>query len=94
MHQLQSAGIAAAPCLDARELGEDPQLRERGLLVEIDHPEVGARAVAGLPGRFSGMEYAYAPAPLLGQHNREVLCGLLGISSEELEELTERQIVF
>ena len=94
MHELQAEGIAAAPCLDARELAEDPQLRARGLLVQIDHPEVGTRAVAGLPGRYSDMEYAYAPAPLLGQHNREVLCGLLGIPAEELEVLTEQQVVF
>ena len=95
MHELQAAGVAAAPCLDALELVDDPQLRELGLMVAIDHPEVGPREVAGLPGRFSRLPgYRYGSAPLLGQHNREVLGGLLGLSDEELLRLADEQVVF
>ena len=95
MHQLQAAGIAAVPCLDALELVADPQLQALGLMVEIEHPEVGVRAVAGVPGRLSELpEYAYTPAPLIGQHNREVLCGLLGLGEDDLERLVEESIVF
>ena len=95
MHVLQAVGVAAAPCLDAAELLVDPQLAARGFMVEIDHPEVGARAVAGLPGRYSGtLDYAYSPAPCLGEHNREVLCGLLGLTPEEVEELAKQRVVF
>lgn len=95
MHELQQAGVAAGACLDAIELAADPQLRDLGLMVAIDHPEVGAREVAGLPGRFIGMPgYAYAPAPLLGQHNREILCERLGLSPADLEILQAERVVF
>jgi crotonobetainyl-CoA:carnitine CoA-transferase CaiB-like acyl-CoA transferase len=95
MHVLQSAGIAAAPCLDVRELTTDPQLRERKFLIEIDHHEVGKRLVAGLPARMSNVAaFDYLPAPLLGEHNRDVFCGLLGLSPDELEQLVQRQVVF
>ena len=95
MHRLQAAGVAAAACLDALELAADPQLRALGLMVGIDHPEVGSREVAGLPGRFTAMpRYAYGPAPLLGQHNQEVLCGLLGVSDSDLDRLQREQVVF
>ena len=33
-------------------------------------------------------------APLLGEHNREVLCGYLGLSEDELAELAERRVVY
>ncbi len=95
MHELQQAGVAAGACLDAIELAADPQLRELGLMVAIEHPEVGAREVAGLPGRFSEMPgYAYTPAPLLGQHNREILCGRLGLSTADFEALQAERVVF
>lgn len=95
MHRLQSVGVSAAPCLDPFELAADPQLREWGFLVEMDHPEVGRRRVAGLPGRFSGMPgYAYSPAPLLGEHNQEILCGLLGLSPAEFERLVEDRVIY
>ncbi len=94
MHALQGAGVAAAPCLDAMELTLDPQLRSRDFMVEIDHPEVGTRAVAGLPGRYSSMRYAYTPAPCIGQHNQEILCGLLGLPPSDLEKLVQEKVVF
>lgn len=95
MHELQAAGVPAAPCLDAMELARDPQLLARGFLVEMDHAEVGPRTVAGIPGVYGAMPgYDYAPAPCIGQHTREVLRGLLGLSDGEVEELAENQIVF
>lgn len=95
MNLLQRVGIAAAPCLDVYELVADPQLQERQFLVELEHKEVGKRLVAGLPARLSRMpEFDYAPAPLLGQHNRDVFCGLLGISPTEFEQLQQHQVIY
>ena len=51
------------------------------------------RRLAGLPGRFSAIpDVEYGVSPLLGEHTEEVLCGLLGLSAEELAELTEQGI--
>ena len=64
-------------------------------MVEIDHPEVGRRAVAGLPVRYSGMPgYRYEPAPCIGQPRREVLRELVDIDDREFEDLVERRVVF
>ena len=86
--QLQSLGIPAAPSWGPRDLSADGMLRERGYLTSVGHNEVGPREVAGIPGRFSSMpELAYGPAPMLGEHNREVFCDLLGVPEEEYERL-------
>ena len=86
--QLQSRGIPAAPSWGPRDLSADGMLRERGYLTSVGHAEVGPREVAGIPGRFSAMpELAYGPAPMLGEHNREVFRDLLGVPEEEYERL-------
>ena len=95
MHKLQAVGVAAAPCLSVLELAEDPQIQALGWVVEMDHKEVGRRKVAGLPARLSAIpEFAYGPAPLFGEHTEEVLCGLLGMSKEEIDRLAAEQVVF
>ena len=95
MHTLQAAGVPAAPCLDAIELAQDPQLLARGFLVDVDHPEVGSRIVAGIPGRYGAMpDYCYGPAPCIGEHNHEILGDVLGLSDAEVDALTKEQVVF
>jgi benzylsuccinate CoA-transferase BbsF subunit len=92
---LQAAGVAAGPVLDVVDLMADPHLRERGFIVETDHREVGRRAVAGLPARWSAMpQLAYTPAPCLGEHNEEVFCGLLSLSREEFDRLTAARVIY
>ena len=95
MHRLQAAGIAASACLDVHDLHSDPQLAEREFVIEIDHPELGPRKMLGLPGRFSEMpRWAYTPSPLMGEHNREVLCGLLGLPEDEFTRLVDEQVIY
>lgn len=95
MHTLQAAGVAAAPVTSIFDLMEDPQVRERGFVVEMDHSEVGLRKVAGLPVKFSAMpKLAYYPAPCLGQHNEEIFCSLLGLSQNEFIGLVKEQVIY
>lgn len=90
---LQKARVAAAAVLDAAALLRDPQLRHRGFFVEIDHLELGPRISAGIPARFSELELDYGPTPLLGQHNREVFTGLLGLPDDEFERLVRDSVI-
>jgi crotonobetainyl-CoA:carnitine CoA-transferase CaiB-like acyl-CoA transferase len=94
-HLLQRAGVKAAPVLDGKELLLDPHFRERGQFDVVDHPHVGKRPVQRhLAAKFSKFEASAAgPAPLLGEHNREVLGGLLGLSDEELASLEEQGVI-
>ena len=85
---LQSRGVPAGPSWGVRDLAADGDLRGRGYLATVDHAELGPREIAGVPGRFAAMpDRGYRPSPLIGEHNREVFGGLLGLSDAEIAEL-------
>jgi benzylsuccinate CoA-transferase BbsF subunit len=94
-HMLQRAGVPAAPVQDAADLARDPQLRSRGFIVEIDHPDLGIIEYPGAiertvrPG--GGVKGA---VPRLGEHTREVLGEWAGIAESEVHELAERGAVW
>jgi crotonobetainyl-CoA:carnitine CoA-transferase CaiB-like acyl-CoA transferase len=70
------------------EARHDPQLTARGFFVEVAHPEAGCHLQAGLPWKLSRTPAAITrPAPMLGEHSREVLAEFLGITDEDYEEL-------
>jgi crotonobetainyl-CoA:carnitine CoA-transferase CaiB-like acyl-CoA transferase len=85
---LQQAGVAAMPTLTNKDLALDSHLRERGFLVELEHPEVGRRTHAGVPWTMSATPCRVrCPAPILGADTDEVLMSLLGYSAEKIESL-------
>lgn len=88
MHVLQQAGIAAVSVFDASELVANEHLAARGFYVPIDHPDAGRFVFPGLPAHLSATPASYRrPAPGLGEHNREVLGGLLGMTDDEINAL-------
>ena len=92
---LQSHGVAAAPVLGAEERLFHPHFMERGLYSDIEHPALGAEPVFNLMWNLSkSPSQVRRHAPLLGEHNRQVLCGYLGLSGVELAELEERRVVY
>jgi len=95
METLQAAGVAAGPVMSIVDLMEDPHLRSRGFVVEMDHPEVGRRTVAGLPAHFGAMpEPAYTAAPCLGEHNDGVFGGLLHLDGATIQRLRDAQVIY
>ncbi len=96
MHTLQAAGVAATPVLNTEGLCTDPQFLHRHYTVAIDHPVTGPIPAAGIPGIYSALSKAdlqYTAAPRLGQHNGDVLGGLLGLSAAEIARLKEERVV-
>ena len=86
--ELQAAGVAASACADSKYLSEDPNLNARDYFVYRDHPEVGKQQHCGIPWRMSGTPCRVrAAAPTLGQHTTEVLTGLLGYSTAEVDAM-------
>src|SRR2546423_774328 len=75
-----------ATAFSAADIAEDPHMTARGDLVAVDDPELGPlRQQAPFP-RFVGEDATVpAGAPRLGEHNREVWCGLVGLSDAELD---------
>ena len=92
---LQSHGVAAFPVLDAEGRLFNPHFRERGLYSDIEHPALGAEPIFNLMWRLSETPPRIRRhAPLLGEHNREVFCGLLGLDEAEVSRLEEEQVIW
>jgi CoA:oxalate CoA-transferase len=91
---LDECKVPAAPILSIRELVEHPQIKEREMLVEMDHPVAGKFAVPGFPIKLSASPGTVrTPAPLLGQHTDEVLRTIVGLSEEKIQELKAAKAV-
>jgi benzylsuccinate CoA-transferase BbsF subunit len=94
VRRLQAAGVPAAVVASGRDLCEDEHLRARGFLVEVDHPLMGRKTYAGVPGRLSDTPPAiWRHAPLLGQDNDYVFGQLLGMPECERQELAARGVI-
>ncbi len=73
----QAAHVPAFPVNTAADLFSSPQLKARNFFVELDHPEAGKLPYPGFAYTLSNTALQIqGPAPLLGQHNDEVLRGL------------------
>jgi crotonobetainyl-CoA:carnitine CoA-transferase CaiB-like acyl-CoA transferase len=91
---LEAAGVPNGPINDVAQVFEEPQVKARGVRVDLDHAAAGRLPTVASPMRFSAtpIEYELAP-PLLGQHTAEVLRGLLGKSDAEIARLSAAGIV-
>ncbi len=88
LRRLEEAGAPCARVQTIREVVDDPQIAARGMIVEMEHPTAGKVRLPNLPFHFSRADVSpRRPAPLLGQHNREVLREVLGYSEERVAGL-------
>ncbi|HZP92729.1 MAG TPA: CaiB/BaiF CoA-transferase family protein [Burkholderiales bacterium] len=86
--KLGAAGVPCAPINSMDRVFEDPQVKHRGMRVEVPHPLAGSMAMTASPLRLSATPPVYErPPPLLGQHQEEVFRELLGIEADEIERL-------
>ena len=92
---LQSYGVAAFPVLDAEGRLFNPHFRERGLYSDIEHPALGSEPIFNLMWQMTRTPpRIQRHAPLLGEHNREVFCGLLGLAEADLSRLEDEQVIW
>jgi crotonobetainyl-CoA:carnitine CoA-transferase CaiB-like acyl-CoA transferase len=82
----QAAGVRALPVQSAEDRVEhDPQLRHREMYLAMEHPALGLQKVQNAPFKLSETPASnHLPSPLIGQHTKEIVQGLLGYSHEEL----------
>jgi crotonobetainyl-CoA:carnitine CoA-transferase CaiB-like acyl-CoA transferase len=93
--ELRALGIptseVANPC---RLLETIPQFQARGYFEAPEHPVVGAMPLPSLPFRYASIDrWLRTPAPTMGQHNEAVLCGILGLSPDELRDLEAEGVI-
>ena len=91
---LMDAGVPCGPVKELDEVAEDPHLKERGMINEIDHPSYGDISVPGLPIRLGDSDLPdIEPSPEKGRDNDEVYGGRLGLSESEIEKLREDGVI-
>jgi crotonobetainyl-CoA:carnitine CoA-transferase CaiB-like acyl-CoA transferase len=94
MAALQRAGVPAAALCSAPELVQEPHLKARSVWTTLDRAYVGPQPHPVPPYREANTPYPIdAPAPTLGQHNRQVLGALLGLSDAEIADLEARAVI-
>jgi formyl-CoA transferase len=90
---LAGAGVPCGAVLDSKEVLSDPHLRQRGFLVDLEHPRRGTYPMPGNPVRMSASPTDVTRAPLLGEHNAEVYGALLGHAGAELDALRRDGVI-
>ena len=85
---LEAAGVPNGPINDVAQVFEEPQVKARGIKIELDHPVAGKLPTVASPMRFSATPLAHELAPpVLGQHTEEILRGLLQLDDAAIAKL-------
>jgi crotonobetainyl-CoA:carnitine CoA-transferase CaiB-like acyl-CoA transferase len=92
---LRDAAVPAEPVVSAYDADRDRQMLARDFWQSVVHPVVGAQTYPGWPMRLESTPERWyrSPAPLLGQHNEEVLGKELGLGAEELDDLRAAHVI-
>lgn len=93
MKALGEAGVPCGAVLDSGDILENEQLRQRGMITTIEHPTRGSFTMPGCAVQLSDSPTEVKPAPLLGEHNADVLGKLLGLTQADLAGLKEDKVV-
>ncbi len=94
MLRLQAAGVPAAELLHQEEMRDDPHLQQRGFWQEVTHPAAGTHTYPAPVAHLRDEPLRIrTPAPSLGEHNAEILQGLLGVSEERYRWLEDEEII-
>jgi len=92
--RLRDAGVLAAPVNSASAVMADPQIQSREYFVAIDRAVVGTHLYPGAVARIPDTPLrADTPAPLLGEHNRQVFAELLGMNDDDIAELERSGVI-
>jgi formyl-CoA transferase/CoA:oxalate CoA-transferase len=92
--RLQAAGVPATPIQTVDRVLADPQVRHRGMVVEVEHPRHGRLPTLGTPIKVDGsMGLDVTAAARLGEHTDEILGGLLKYSGECLAALRQQGVI-
>jgi crotonobetainyl-CoA:carnitine CoA-transferase CaiB-like acyl-CoA transferase len=88
MDRLQAAGVPAAMMMRPDDHDDDPHLGSREVFTELDQPGLGVLRMENGPFRSRTIPpVRITPAPMHGEHTREICATLLGLTESEIEEL-------
>ena len=90
MRILGDAGVPSGACQDTGEILEDPHLKEREMIIDIDYPPRGNYKTVGCPIKLSDSPADIKRPPTLGEHTEDLLGKLCGVTPEDFTKLREK----
>ena len=91
---LEPSGVPCGPINSLAQVFDDPQVRHRRMEVRVPHPAAGEMRMVANPIKFSATPIAHeVPPPLLGEHTADVLGGVLGMASGDIERLRKEGLI-
>ncbi len=90
---MEGKDICVTPVYSMGEVIQDPQLRHRGMFVEVEHPVEGKTLQVAFPLKFSETPATIrTPSPIFGQHTEEILKEI-GYNEEEIKNLEKEGVI-
>ncbi len=88
-------GIPAGPIYDLKQIVEDDHIANaREMFVKMEHPVIGTMKVNGTPVKLMDTKpQIKVPAPTLGQHNKDIYMGVLGMTQDQMEKYAENGVI-
>lgn len=94
LSRLEAVDVPSAPVNELPDVFADPQVRHRGMRMEVQHPLAGGLPLVANPLKMSGAHVGSNTAPpLMGQHTDDVLGAALGLDAQALAGLRERGVI-
>ncbi len=94
IEELEAIGVPCGPVNTVDKVASDPQVLAREMIVEVEHDTTGCVEIPGMPIKLSETPgQVDVPAPNLGEHTVEVLTGLLGMRTDEVDRLKQEGVV-
>ncbi len=91
---LEQAGVPNGPINNLQQVFDEPQVKARGVRIEMEHPTAGKVPLVASPMRFSATPVEYKlPPPTLGQHTEEILRDVLKLDDAAIAGLRAGKIV-
>lgn len=91
---LTQLGVPCGPLNNIQQVFDDPHVQSRGMQVQIPHPRAGSVPALANPARLAQTPPSYErPAPLLGEHTREILSSVLGLSEADITQLAAQKVI-
>jgi crotonobetainyl-CoA:carnitine CoA-transferase CaiB-like acyl-CoA transferase len=95
VENLIACGIPAAPVYRSRESYKHPQFVAREFFEEREHPVVGSHPMVTVPFRYAtnANPWTRSAAPVLGEHNRQILSEIVGLSESAIDALEAEEVI-
>ena len=93
MKLLGDAGVPAGACQSTGEVLDDPHLKARGMIHELDYPTRGKFKTVGCPLHLSDSPVSVTRPPMLGEHTEALLGELCGVAPDEVMRMKQTGIV-